>query len=290
MHRLAVVVQILQVLADAGKIGDAKDLGSVDRSAGRIPSGLRNNIAGKRGCAEDVPAGVESACVGIVELPISIARIIELPGNIQLREVSRQHFGCRCGSKVRRAGVDDRALVIGKEEQLVFPDRPAQRASELIAPKGCLGLPTGKIVESIRGLVAEKIKRRAVKLIAAGPGGNVDHRATGETKLRIVFAGVYLHLLDTFNARSQADIRVLRLAIRDAIDVNGIGIGIDTADGSELWPRLANGRPILTPIALIVAAAHFVIRSGQQIHLEKRIAVQVRQRIQLLMGEVLRQL
>ncbi len=186
--------------------------------------------------------------------------------------------------------MDDRALIVGKEKQFVFPDGPTQGASELIAPKGRLRLPTGKIVESVGGLIAEKIKRRAVELIAAGPGGDVDDRAAGETKLRIVFAGIHLHLLDTFDARGQADIRVLRLAIRNAIDVDGIGIRIDTADGSKLWPRLANGRAILASIAPIVAAAHFVIRSRQQIHLEERIAVQVGQRIQLLVGEVLRQL
>ena len=233
-----------------GRLATPKTLAALIAAPEESHRDCGNDVAGKRGCAEDIPIGIESARIGIVDLPIGIARIIDLPGNIQLREVSRQHLGRRCGGKAGRAGVDDRALIVGKEKQLVFPDGPSQGASELIAPKGCLGLPTGKIVESVGGLIAEKIKRRAVELIAAGPGGDVDHRAAGETKLRIVFAGIHLHLLDTFDARGQADIRILRLAIRNAIDVYGIGICIDTADGSKLWPRLANRRAVLAPIGL----------------------------------------
>ena len=80
-----------------------------------------------------------------------------------------------------------------------------------------------------------------MQFIAARLCGDIYDRTAGKTELRVVFAGVHLNFLHPFNRRRDADVGVLRLAVRNTFDINGVRIRVHAADRSELRARLADG-------------------------------------------------
>src|SRR5262249_9715231 len=80
------------------------------------------------------------------------------------------------------------ALIVGKEEGLVSPNRTAKNETELIAAKfRFVGIGSGgwsEEIASVQDFVAEKLENRAVKIVAAGLGGEVADAAVESAECR----------------------------------------------------------------------------------------------------------
>ena len=88
-----------------------------------------------------------------------------------------------CGHRGSDDATDElaSALIVGEEEGLVSTDRTAEDEAELIAAKfGFIGIGRSGRSEKIAGVqvfVAEELEDGAVKIVAAGFGGEIDDAA-----------------------------------------------------------------------------------------------------------------
>ena len=82
IRRLIVVAQITKVVADAGKIGHAKNVGGVHRGSRGIPLRLRNDVAGERSRAHDVAGGVVDPRGGVINLTECVPGVVQLSGHV----------------------------------------------------------------------------------------------------------------------------------------------------------------------------------------------------------------
>ena len=104
-----------------------------------------------------------------------------------------------CG-RVARAHLDRAVLVAvlhgAEAEQVAFPQRPADRAGDLLAIKRRrIQAAVGRDRRGLHGVVAEEQRRGAVQRVAARAGDDVDGRAGRASKVRGKPAGGDLELL-----------------------------------------------------------------------------------------------
>jgi hypothetical protein len=130
---------------------------------GRIPQRLRDDIARERQMGD---------------------RVVD--HTIELREVAAAHLQRRHGRQIGLALADPVALVIEEVERLVFDDRAAHCAAELMLAE--IGLrPSGAVVEEVVGVervVAEEFEDAAVRLVGARLDLQVDDAAERMAELR----------------------------------------------------------------------------------------------------------
>src|ERR1022692_4881343 len=98
------------------------------------------------------------------------------------------------------------SLVVSKEEKPVLEDRTTDRAAKLV-PLKWRGSSSEKVLR-VGGIVTKELEERTMELVGARLGHDIDYRAAGESKLRVVLAGVDLNLLNTFNRRCQTDVSI----------------------------------------------------------------------------------
>src|ERR1700693_1560311 len=93
-------------------------------------------------------------------------------------------------------------FVRAKKESLVFDDRSAQRRAELVVAESTLWvLITVKKVSRVHGVVAQKLKRRSVKMIRPRLGDDVDHR-TAVAAILGAELGLQVEFLDRVNRQN----------------------------------------------------------------------------------------
>src|SRR5262245_47572505 len=154
-------------------------------------------------------------------LPVAFKQVDVLIQYARIRSGSRRDLGQSrlLRRKIRISGPHARAaenhvdgilsalsVIVEEEECLVFYDRPAEVAAELMSHQRqsrssfiAGSVATGSIVERrirVERLITIELERRSVKLIPARPGYNVDHGASGAPELRGITIGVDLKLLD----------------------------------------------------------------------------------------------
>ena len=87
-----------------------------------------------------------------------------------------------------------RALVRAEEEELVFDDRPADSAAELVALQRVLF--GREEVARVQGAVAQELERAAVQFVRARLGHHVDDAATRVSVLRAEVARLQAEFLE----------------------------------------------------------------------------------------------
>src|ERR1700674_4596724 len=136
--------------------------------------------------------------------------ILRATGGSQRRCESRRG-PVACGYRGKERGGDPlgrqsilltRTLIASEDKQLVFDDRAAQRAAELILVQNLLGGGAGRVVAIVEEIirvedgVAQELKRGPVKLVRAGLRNDVDVGAGVPAVACIVSRGLNLELLD----------------------------------------------------------------------------------------------
>src|ERR1700730_4764685 len=97
------------------------------------------------------------------------------------------------------------ALVIAKDEYLIFFDRTTNGAAKLIPVAFWHAEGLRERVSSEIGIRALEIKRRAVPIVGARPRLRRQHHANGFPKLRVIILRSNLHLVDRFQVRIDHD-------------------------------------------------------------------------------------
>ena len=92
------------------------------------------------------------------------------------------------------------ALLIPEEENAVAPDRAAEGKAKLPPLEKGIGIGGIAVERGIGGqlVVAEKVKGRAVQIVAARARDHVDGGAVGETRRKVEVHGRDLELLNDF--------------------------------------------------------------------------------------------
>ena len=80
-------------------------------------------------------------------------------------------------------------------------DRPANRATKLVAFEYVLGDGCGKEILGVEDWIAHKLKHIAVELVAARTGDNIHHAARALAVLRAVVAALYAEFLQGVGKR-----------------------------------------------------------------------------------------
>ena len=121
----------------------------------------------------------------------------------QIAEIAGAHPQGGDGGVVGGALADFGAFVVGKEEELVLAvedlgdvDGGAHRETVLIALEGRIGAGRIEEILGVQLLVAQELKGRAVEVVGAGFGGEIDDAAHGAAVLRGIGVGLHLELLD----------------------------------------------------------------------------------------------
>src|SRR5207247_10252904 len=89
------------------------------------------------------------------------------------------------------------ALVIAKEERLVFADRSAEGASMLVELEWGLGsaCPVGEKLVRVHAFIAQEFEQRAMKLVCARLDHGIDEPAGIAPELRAELAGLHAEFL-----------------------------------------------------------------------------------------------
>src|SRR3984957_1506793 len=157
-------------------------------------------------------------------------------------KVSVEHSLCRKGRSRRICGALNRVLPAEKKEQLIFSDRPADCAAELVALEiierrrskgggGCGGRGQHGIVGRRRGgkgcvprvenIVAQILEGVTVKYVGAGFGDHVD----GAGRVRAVFRGqgtcFHFKFFDGIGERERKILIAQRIVVRAAVEPVG---------------------------------------------------------------------
>src|SRR5205814_2943562 len=112
------------------------------------------------------------------------------------------------------------ALIVEKEEGLVFRNRAAERAAELALPEIRFVTPSA-VVEEVVGVenaVAEEFEAAAVDDVGARLDLQVDDAAERAAELGRVGARLQLELVERVDAREQHDRLQPRLVVVDAVE------------------------------------------------------------------------
>src|SRR5205823_8591318 len=138
----------------------------------------RNHVAGKRPPFRDA--------LGIL---VGIERVIDRDwlavAEKRLREIASSLFECRDRRGRARRATRSRIFEGGKNEGLVYPDRPAQHAADLIAM--VIRLPRTITIRGpgvrIESGISQEVVAIAMERIRAGLGHDVDD---GSARLRVL--------------------------------------------------------------------------------------------------------
>src|SRR5262249_39104276 len=111
-------------------------------------------------------------------------------------EIALVHRGGRDSGELERVIDAAEALVIGEKEELVFPQRPAERAAELVLVKGQSA--AADRLEEAGGVqlgIAQKLPQFSVELVGAALDGGVDDGTGCAAELGAVIVGLDFELL-----------------------------------------------------------------------------------------------
>ena len=123
---------------------------------------------------------------------------------VEPAEVPSELRGGRYHSGAEKALPDAGPVVVAEEEHLVLDDGAAGGYAELVAPQRGDRLARGqKEVAGVELVVAQKFPRRAVKLVGAGLGDDIDDRAAARAELGRVLADLNTELLDRIHRRAE---------------------------------------------------------------------------------------
>src|ERR1019366_1502535 len=172
------------------------------------------------------------------------------------RRRGRQHLlperrAGHVGDRVRRRLLPE-PLVVGEEEALVLPDRPAKIATRLILAQRRQGCGAERPAGEHRVVLVIE-ESPAVKRIGAGLGDNVYLSAAGGAAFRGVDGGIHAEFGHRIQRDAQARVRFLGLLLDAAV--------VDTVEGVVVIVDRAPGE---TDVALIASAAAACVDSTRR--------------------------
>ena len=154
--------------------------------------------------------------------------------------------------RLRRHGLHHRhapnslvlSLVIAEEEGAILVDRPAESAAELVFDRirnvnfAVRTTSQLEVVTRFEGAVVVEFKEAAVKVVRAGPRGDVDHRPDRAPELCVVVRGRNAELLNRFGGRNLHHQPEQRFVVVHAVDLEVVGrivLAVDLQKLRALW-------------------------------------------------------
>ena len=126
------------------------------------------------------------------------------------------------------------ALIVGKEERAVFPDRATEYGTELIAAVRRLHRIGGREdVARIERFVAQKLEAGAVHVIGARLRRQVDDATVEAAEFSRRTVRLDLEFLNGVDVREERHLPRLRLQHRDAVDEILVGAGTAAVDARQ---------------------------------------------------------
>ena len=187
-------------------------------------------------------------------------------------EIPAEH-GLRRRVRIGRQRLDlPQSFVVAIEPQLVFVDRPAQRAAELVALQVVFG--GGKEVARIENIIAHELECLAVERVAAALGGDVHQRGI-RPLVRHEEALLHLELIDVRDG--QIDRRFAQTAAARSHAVDQVAGGLrHVAAQNDAAVRMAHLRSDDVGVAArwVGGAAERTCSPRDQRKLQKIAAVQ----------------